>query len=528
MLAQSHPSYNAVATTMNGSTLGILVGISKYDSQPALPACSSDVAAMKDLLTLSGTVDVDHLLVIDDNRRSAEIKSQLADFVRRHSTDKTAEVIFYFSGHGTYDDDFRFILPDYREDHKNATTLTNTELDGMLRSLKPDLAIKVVDACQSAVSYVKDVDYVKAALAKTIERFNHCYFMFSSQQNQFSYKSPHHALSDFTQAFITAFTSREPGTIRYRDIVDSITDWFDRGTSKQIPLFVVQAPNTEVFCGITQELKNVLGHHARVTIGLAPLSLNMSVSDVAVATDVLSAEIKSPADQLVEAVQAESSEYCTHDMMNDAFLRAEEAAKAHTPNPPLPQLYDLQVGRSRLRDMKGMTTVAGWFKDRTFQYFVDLVYEDEEYETTVEVEQRLFGLPTGQTIPRTVTGTRKVLRSVEHTEAPPFEVLSCLYVPKHSNLHYWHVFFALFASKTEIAIFRSLKRLRDRTWNERVIQGGMEWSMSTVKYKDTQAPATAIDTFLKEADELLLREIGKRFGIAIGEDRKGTAPTEKT
>src|SRR5580704_10319288 len=173
---------------MSGNLVAILIGIRKYDTQPELPGCSNDLDAMNTLLTLSGKVDGDNLLLIDDKRRSAEIKNLLADFIERHRTTPTAELLFYFSGHGTFDDDFRCLLPDYRDDQNNGTTLTNTELDGMLRSLNPTLTVKIIDACQSGVSYVKDADAVKAAIDRSRQGLKDCYFMFSSQQNQSSYQ----------------------------------------------------------------------------------------------------------------------------------------------------------------------------------------------------------------------------------------------------------------------------------------------------------------------------------------------------
>src|ERR1700726_538550 len=101
---------------MTTSTLAILIGISRYRHLDELPGCDRDLAAVRDLLTFSGKVGAEHLLVIDHNNDSTTIKTSLAEFISRHrSAAPPAEVFFYFSGHGKFDDDFRCCLPDYEQ-----------------------------------------------------------------------------------------------------------------------------------------------------------------------------------------------------------------------------------------------------------------------------------------------------------------------------------------------------------------------------------------------------------------------------
>lgn len=90
---------------------------------------------------------------------SAEVKTQLAQFISKFKNQPIEELFFYFSGHGDlFKDDFYFLFSDFDEKRRNQTSLTNDELDSMLKTLSPKLMIKVVDACHAGVAYVKEPD----------------------------------------------------------------------------------------------------------------------------------------------------------------------------------------------------------------------------------------------------------------------------------------------------------------------------------------------------------------------------------
>jgi hypothetical protein len=348
--------------------------------------------------------------------------------------------------------------------------------------------------------------------------------MFSSQQNQSSYQSAQYALSDFTHAVITAFTSRSPGIIRYKDLVDWITDWFSAGERKQTPFFVIQSSYTDVFGDITEELKTALAKCAKTTIRLAPLSLNSAVSDSVDIGGVVAA--KTPAEALIATIRSEALQFCTQEQMYEAFVKAEEVATAHEPAHPLTELFDRKVNRQHLFDMRTCETIAAWFKDKARDYFVDLIYEDEEYEATVDVERRIHGI-SAIAYPITVTPTpvtryRKVLRRVEHTEQPPFEVLSCLYVPKTLNLHHWRTDFALFFSKKDLVIFQTVNRLRDVQWKQQELPRSVKWLVTIAELSNLNNIGSVFEERLRSFDEHILRRLGERYGIKVVEDKSAT------
>jgi len=232
--------------------LAVLIGVSDYTSQPQLTASKNDVKLVKSMLDLSS--EYEDILYIENDTNTRQVKGKLSEFIEKHNGKEVDELFFYFSGHGLFDGaDFHYIMSDFDMHKIKSTSLENNELDIMMKSLKPKLTVKIVDACNSGVSYIKD----PAALSKHIEDsklgFTKCYFMFSSEDAQFSFADSH--LSFFTKAIGEAVAYSDEASIRYKDIIDYISDKFSRNEN-QSPVFINQASFTEVFIkNITPENK---------------------------------------------------------------------------------------------------------------------------------------------------------------------------------------------------------------------------------------------------------------------------------
>ena len=225
--------------------IGIVIGVSDYQNVASLPGCVNDARAMNQLLEMVGKCDDILYLTEPDSTSSKSLKAKLTTFVNKYSSEKIEEVVFYFTGHGLFEEDqFYYVLTDYETSKKNQTCLGNDELDNRLRNLSADLTIKIVDACQSGTRYVKDPDSFQKYLHKSEKQFNKCYFYYSSQNDQYSYQNKE--ISDFTLSFLSAFADRDGQEIRYKDILDSLADSFSSNSS-QTPFFVMQGSYTEVF-----------------------------------------------------------------------------------------------------------------------------------------------------------------------------------------------------------------------------------------------------------------------------------------
>lgn len=219
--------------------IAIIIGVSSYVRQQALPACKNDAELVRFALVSSKAYE-DILFIAGADTNSDEVKHQLTQFVEKHKArGDLDEVFFFYSGHGQFiDDEFYYIFSDFDDNRRNRTSLKNSELDGYLRTLSPNLAVKIVDACNAGVQYVKDV----GGLSEIIEKgskdqgLKKVYFLFSSLFDQSSFANS--AVSHYTRSFIEAIYSNSRPEIRYRDIVDQITDQF-LNNKDQKPFFVI-------------------------------------------------------------------------------------------------------------------------------------------------------------------------------------------------------------------------------------------------------------------------------------------------
>ena len=234
--------------------IAILMGISYENSTlESLPACKNDLDIIEKIITATNLYE-EKLILNDDYSTAYTAIETLTNFVE--SIEKKAitvdEVFVYYSGHGGFhNDEFYYVWNNYSNENPNTTSLLNSQVDDLLRRLKAKLTVKFIDACQSGVSYIKD----------TIQpTFQDCFFCFSCRKNQSSRCDEKN--SYFTYAFVEAIKNcLENNQIRYRDLQNYIADKFSTegdGEGSQKPYFCSQGKNTDVFCEVTNKLKNVI------------------------------------------------------------------------------------------------------------------------------------------------------------------------------------------------------------------------------------------------------------------------------
>ena len=83
--------------------IGIVIGVSDYRWLSNLPGCVVDADSIRQLLELSNKCE--DILYIAENTKSKDVKSRLVSFVKKHENNDIDEVIFYFSGHGLFEED---------------------------------------------------------------------------------------------------------------------------------------------------------------------------------------------------------------------------------------------------------------------------------------------------------------------------------------------------------------------------------------------------------------------------------------
>lgn len=239
----------------------IILGVSEYLNAHNLPACKNDADKMYKLLDATGKYEI---LQMDETLKKTEIIEKIDSFI--DDTDLAegiGEIFFYFSGHGDQDDtDMHYILQDTERDRINATALNNNELDNVIREKNPKLFVKVIDACESGLSYIKSFNegnfYQKkdSVNRKSQKSFESCIFMSSSKKDESSVATRECSL--FTRVFIEAvLEGSKAGTVRYSDIQNYITDEFADKRYGQTPFFSSQGDGRAIFTLVTDQIKKM-------------------------------------------------------------------------------------------------------------------------------------------------------------------------------------------------------------------------------------------------------------------------------
>lgn len=234
--------------------VAILMGITYAGSAiPELPLCKNDLQSINKIIDSTGLYQ--EKLILDDNYSKArDALEKLTEFVEdlEKRKEEIDEVFVYYTGHGgIINEEFYFGWNDYSSVSPASTSIVNSQFDDLIRRLQAKLTVKFIDSCHSGMPYVKDMVPIT---------FKDCFFCFSCRNNQSS--GFENGYSSFTYSIFEAISKcLENKNIRYRDIVNFITDKYTPHTDNdedQRPYFVTQGTNTNIFCDVSDSLKNVI------------------------------------------------------------------------------------------------------------------------------------------------------------------------------------------------------------------------------------------------------------------------------
>jgi len=447
--------------------LGIVIGVSEYQKASSLPGCVVDANSIKKLLELSDKCD--DILFLTENTQSKDVKSRLASFVKKYEQQDINEVIFYFSGHGLFDnDEFYYVLTDYTENKLKQTSLENSELDNLLRSLSAKLTVKVVDACQAGTRYIKDPDVFRKYLQQSEQGFDKCYFFYSSQNNQSSYQSE--IISDFTLSFLNAFIERPDQDVRYKDVMDTLADEFALNT-KQTPFFVMQGNYTETFGHIALDVSKALNDITKGSVGIDDKSAEDSHKS------------------LVQLIKGEAEFYCSKEEAIEAARSIEKHILEFNFNEEIEGLFDLKIQSEIDSNIPVNTEHVG----------KSLLNSNHDFMVDIDREQRVRKVPKNRGV---LGGLAAFLDDTpmvdEHYSAPvgatsivelPYRFISIRLQSKYPNVNDAGCVVIPFVSQTKIVIYSAFYHYRTREWDVKSID------MSTLKW-------VSLDEYIKKESEL--------------------------
>lgn len=454
--------------------LSIVIGVSQYTNLTPLPCCKNDVGVMSMLVGPKSRFD-DHL-IISKSLPSSEVQDAIAEFIGKHkptNCESIDEIFFYFSGHGRYDPDaeeYYYCLADYNQKKPNSTSLINSQLDDQFRALKPRVLVKVVDACQSGTRYVKADD---AFLQRNGAGFENCYFLFSSEMSQSSYGDKQ--FSDFTRALAEAVAEHAQPAIRYSDLVNHLRDYFDdpnRAGPNQRPQFVTQGAHLEVFCDISQTLRQRL-----------KASLAMAASTSPSTIDQLPTASSQPsAISLVERVRADAESHCTEEQAMGLLGQLKDFFQQQKPTDQAADLFDTSLSCD-VYDLPDEKAIGRWAEANEKTYFVEPIRETAQVNRVYDYLRRLYPSSVSE-IPllfkvqprfvEKISGAESTL-TLHSTLTLPFENLRLIAVPKFPNLPQTAFFVVPFLSRTHLTCFAAIGGYKRRSWNSWEVNTSATW-----------------------------------------------------
>ncbi len=500
---------------MTKENIAIILAVSDYGATNSLPGSKNDGAMLRQILEKTGKFAPDNTLFLEADTTSGFVKSALSRFISNYKGREIGEAFFYFTGHGLFDgSDFYYLLTDYSPSRSKATTLGNAELDEMLRSLGADLAVKIVDACYSAQQYVKSSDEFEKAIRATTTSYNKCYFMYSSEQTQASQQDSN--LSYFTLEFAKSIQQHSSPSIRYKDIIDFVSDSFATN-ARQRPVFVAQANFTEEFSAVDDAMRQIITNLLPATVlpALPPKT---------------TAPILSINEELKGRIRKEAEVYCTAEDAITTFSSIKEVIESYQLPDPLKDLYNLK--RTLMiegYEVPNAKAIGEWLANNPGDFFAKVLYSTEEYEEEKAYYPRRSALYGGMypEYPefRTVTKQRSVIAGFDSTEKLPFKAVHLIAEPNLQNLPWWKFYGAFIVSKTDIRCFVTHLKLKEMNWEERKEQGKIEWQIKTFPMKDVSLATNNIGVTLDQFADRMTSYLMEKYGLAKKDENKTSAAT---
>lgn len=473
--------------------LAIIVGVTDYvEEKLRLPASENDVSIMRELLLGSGKFND---VIVVQSQDAQALKAEVASFVGRFQHDSIGDLFFYFTGHGEFvDDEFRFMLRDYSSERPAQTSLENSELDRLLRSLSPALVVKVVDACYSGMPYIKDGSTVAdQMMAQSQNVFSKCYFLFSSQNDQRSWASSN--ISDFTRAFVTTIANSSREAIRYKDVVDGLSDAF-RNTPRQRPLFVIQGDYTEAFGTFLDSTRS------RLKVRLESFD---DVRDVPEAVAVAKSS-------LADLARAQAVDYVSMDKAIEAVAAIKHALDAADLQTELGDLFALHKEYSEAYEMvPAISSLGQWLTKNDDDFFANPTYEVEKYEVDSPLSS-FFVLNGGDA--KKVTKTRKVISGVvTKVSNLPFQSIRIELRPLLPNLTQYNGWLTFMLSKRMLQIFFCFAECKEIAWDKYRYSNPTEWQSLAYSLAGFEGGTPIVQNFMGELQRYVRACVVAHLGV---------------
>lgn len=474
--------------------IGILIGVSEYKNCTALPGCNNDISAIADVLEISK--EFDDIRTFSKKVESSKIKSELSKLFSEWKGNNIEEIFFYFSGHGNFfQNEFYYLLSDFDETQRRQTSLQNSDIDNMMKSISPKMVTKVIDACQSGVSYIKgNTNVIEKYYSKTTESFEKCYFLHSSMTNQYSYQNDE--LSDFTKSFLESISINKKPSIRYKDIIDYISDQFEKST-EQTPFFITQADHTESFLNSSPELQEVINKY----IKKSKIESEATKEEIVIY------------DSYIDKIKKDAELYSNQEEVEKLLQKIKDLIEKTVLKTELKEVYNLKSNfEPNLRLLPKVILIGKWLEDNPNDFFAKPEYERVSYqEEDVNYNVLTFSISNMLRGNKMVTKYKNELIGFEQFLDLPFNYVLIEFAPLYPNLIQYAYILTFVISKKDIKFFNAFTSYKDKDWTRKSINENFKWQSSDFLIKNEDKIINHIRENLDETENNLLKIIKQKF-----------------
>lgn len=491
--------------------LAIIVGVSSYQNCSSLEACRNDVSVMGSVLNQLNKFD--DICEISGSPKAYEAKQRITEFVNKHKSEEVEELVFYYTGHGArYEDDFFYVFSDFSENKKEVTGLRNTELDGLIRNLSPNLTLKIIDACYAGNNYVKSESDIKPILEKSAKEneLNKLYFLHSSSSEEQSLATNEFSL--FTKSFFESLTQNE-GAIRVRDIMAYVADDMHAGGHPK-PTFVVQADNTEIFGDITSGLIDYIKD-----------SLSLDTNSIESNSEGSSDK---PVLSLIDIIKQKSdNEYCDKDEGFNNIEIIRRMFEQENWHEEIIEIFDFEYKEVEY-SIPNENAIARWLIDNKSEgYFLEPDYKTKTYHAQeyVEVPKKpVTGLHRALLSGfagfeddvdyklEKVEKSEQVLSGISFTTSTPFKAYQVFLTPKYKSVETYVTTVVPVFSRNSLVVFYCSEVLNYIGWDSVSRPLCNKWKIHKLALKDS----TAIENFCASQIDFIRDFVMKDVESKIG------------
>jgi len=273
-------------------------------------------------------------------------------------------------------------------------------------------------------------------------------------KDQSSFQSD--TISDFTLSFIKSIKEHDTDEIRYKDIIDFISDEFE-GNPSQTPFFVVQADYTEKFCVINEALKEYL-------------------NDVDFAATTVPA-VKIGGGTLIDKIKKQASEYFTKEQALQFLTELRQEVEDYKLPIEFEEIYELEIVFQENYDgIINKNTIGKWLDDNPHDFFAKSSHTLEQKDKRINLLgnfANINSLRLGE-----IYNDDKyewVRNGFELEVEVPFKCIKFTLNSKYPNVESFTARVIYFVSKKHIRFFYFITNFETKNWDERKLNTKTEW-----------------------------------------------------